>query len=299
MVRPPSERALPATLWPPQRTEGCSPCSRATFTAATTSAVLVHRRIRPGCLSTMAFHTTRAAGYSGWSGPMMVPSNRPLRSLAMRVLRLSSRPARSVVEVMSLRLRCRTDASGPASVSDRGTGLRAAGLAQTVCSIDSNCIQFRSEVNTLPAGPRNLRPLRRVGAGMTSVGFIGSGHIGGTVARLSVAAGYDVLLSNSRDPQTLAGLVQELGPLARAVTSEEAAGEGDLVVVSVPLHAYQSVPAGPLAGKLVLDTCNYYPGRDGQIAELDGGSLTSSELVQRHLAGAHVVKAFNNIFYKH
>ncbi len=134
---------------------------------------------------------------------------------------------------------------------------------------------------------------------MTSVGFIGSGHIGGTVARLSVAAGYDVVLSNSRGPQTLADLVTELGPSARAATREEAADEGDLVVVSIPLHAYQGVPAGPLAGKLVLDTCNYSPGRDGQIAELEDGSLTSSELVQRHLAGAQVVKAFNNIFYLH
>jgi predicted dinucleotide-binding enzyme len=134
---------------------------------------------------------------------------------------------------------------------------------------------------------------------MTSVGFIGSGHIGGTVARLSVAAGYDVVLSNSRGPQTLAGLVSELGPSARAATSEEAASAGDLVVVSVPLHAYLGVPAGPLAGKLVLDTCNYSPGRDGQFAELDDGSLTSSELVQRHLADAQVVKAFNNIYYLH
>ena len=134
---------------------------------------------------------------------------------------------------------------------------------------------------------------------MTSVGFIGSGRIGSTVARLSVAAGYDVVLSNSREPETLADLVKELGPMARAATSQEAADEGDLVVVSIPLHAYQDVPAGPLAGKLVLDTCNYSPARDGQIAELDSGSLTSSELVQRHLAGAHVVKAFNNIFYLH
>jgi predicted dinucleotide-binding enzyme len=134
---------------------------------------------------------------------------------------------------------------------------------------------------------------------MTSVGFIGSGRIGSTVARLSVAAGYDVVLSNSREPETLADLVKELGPMARAATSQEAADEGDLVVVSIPLHAYQAVPAGPLAGKLVLDTCNYSPARDGQIAELDSGSLTSSELVQRHLAGAHVVKAFNNIFYLH
>ncbi len=134
---------------------------------------------------------------------------------------------------------------------------------------------------------------------MTSVGFIGSGRIGSTVARLSVAAGYGVVMSNSRGPQSLTDLVSELGPMARAATSQEAADEGDLVVVTIPLRAYQSVPARPLAGKLVLDTCNYYPERDGQIAELDSGSLTSSELVQRHLAGAHVVKVFNNIFYQH
>ncbi|HUA27261.1 MAG TPA: NAD(P)-binding domain-containing protein [Streptosporangiaceae bacterium] len=134
---------------------------------------------------------------------------------------------------------------------------------------------------------------------MTTVGFIGSGMIGGTVARLSVAAGYQVVLSNSRGPDTLADLADELGPLARAASGEQAAAEGDLVVLSIPLHAYRSVPAGPLAGKPVLDTCNYYPQRDGQIAEIDSRELTSSELIQRHLAGAHVVKAFNNIFYKH
>jgi 8-hydroxy-5-deazaflavin:NADPH oxidoreductase len=134
---------------------------------------------------------------------------------------------------------------------------------------------------------------------MTTVGFIGSGKIGSTVARLSVAAGYHVVMSNSRGPQTLAGLVDEMGPLARAASGEQAADDGDLVVVTIPLRAYVSVPAGPLAGKLVLDTCNYYPQRDGQIAELDSGALTSSELIQRHLAGAHLVKAFNNIFYRH
>jgi len=134
---------------------------------------------------------------------------------------------------------------------------------------------------------------------MTTVGFIGSGMIGGTVARLSVAAGYHVVMSNSRGPDTLAGLVDQLGPLARAASGERAAAEGDLVVVTIPLRAYESVPAGPLAGQLVIDTCNYYPPRDGQIAELDSGALTSSELLQRHLAGAHLVKAFNNIYYRH
>lgn len=134
---------------------------------------------------------------------------------------------------------------------------------------------------------------------MTTVGFIGSGNIGSTVARLSVAAGYHVVLSNSRGPQTLTELAAELGSLARAGRVEEAASEGDLVVVSIPLKAYPTVPAGPLAGKTVIDTCNYYPQRDGQIADLDSGAITSSALLQRQLPDARVVKAFNNIFFKH
>ncbi len=134
---------------------------------------------------------------------------------------------------------------------------------------------------------------------MTTLGFIGSGRIGSTVARLSVAAGHQVVLSNSRGPQTLTDLAAELGPLARAATAAEAAAAGDLVVVAIPLKAYRSVPVGPLAGKTVLDANNYYPQRDGQIAELDSGSVTSSELLQRHLPQAAVVKVFNNIFFKH
>ena len=134
---------------------------------------------------------------------------------------------------------------------------------------------------------------------METIGFIGSGRIGSTVARLSVAAGYQVVLANSRGPDTLTELADELGPLARAGTGEEAAAAGDIVVVSIPLKAFQSVPAGPLTGKTVIDTCNYYPQRDGQIAELDSKLATSSELIQRHLPGSQVVKAFNNIFFKH
>lgn len=134
---------------------------------------------------------------------------------------------------------------------------------------------------------------------MTIVGFIGSGRIGGTVARLSVAAGLQVVLSNSRGPSTLQNLAEELGPLARAATGEGAAAAGDIVVVSIPFRAYPSVPAEPLVGKVVLDTCNYNPTRDGHIAALDDGLETSSELLQHHLAGAQVVKVFNNIFFRH
>jgi 8-hydroxy-5-deazaflavin:NADPH oxidoreductase len=134
---------------------------------------------------------------------------------------------------------------------------------------------------------------------MGTVGFIGSGRIGGTVARLSVAAAHRVVLSNSRGPETLKDLVDELGPLARAGTGEQAAAAGEIVVVAIPLRAYPSVPAEPLAGKIVIDADNYYPQRDGHIAELDVGSMTSSELLQRHLAASRVVKAFNNIYYRH
>jgi predicted dinucleotide-binding enzyme len=134
---------------------------------------------------------------------------------------------------------------------------------------------------------------------MTAVGLIGSGRIGGTVAKLAAAAGHPVILSNSRGPDTLRDLATEVGPLARAGTGQEAAEGGDLVVVTIPFRAFQAVPAGPLAGKVVLDTCNYYPQRDGHFPELDSGALTSSELIQRHLAESAVVKVFNNIFFKH
>ena len=134
---------------------------------------------------------------------------------------------------------------------------------------------------------------------MTTLGFIGSGHIGMTIARLAVEAGHHVVLSNSRGPETLADAVAELGPRASAATSGEAAAAGDIVVVTVPVKAFPGLPAAPLAGKTVIDTCNYGPERDGPIPELDGGSLTSSELLARYIPGALVVKAFNNIFFEH
>jgi 8-hydroxy-5-deazaflavin:NADPH oxidoreductase len=130
-----------------------------------------------------------------------------------------------------------------------------------------------------------------------TLGLIGSGNIGSTLARLAVAVGLDVVVSNSRGPETLSDLVAELGGGARAATPAEAARAGDLVVATVPLGAYQALPAAALAGKTVIDTMNYYPDRDRHIAELDAGGLASSELVQRQLPAAAVVKAFNNIDY--
>lgn len=134
---------------------------------------------------------------------------------------------------------------------------------------------------------------------MTTWGFIGSGRIGSTVARLAVAAGHDVLLSNSRGPETLQDLVAELGPHARAATADEAASAADIVVVTIPLGSYRQVPVDALADKVVVDTMNYYPQRDGAITDLDDGSTTSSELLQAYAPRARVVKGFNNIYFEH
>ena len=139
------------------------------------------------------------------------------------------------------------------------------------------------------------RTVPRVPTAMTTIGFIGSGHIGSQLARLAVARGYDVVLSNSRGPETLQGLVEELGEHARAATATEAAAAGDIVVVTTPLAAEATLPVEELAGKVVIDTNNYYPQRDGHIAELDDESTTVAERLQKVLPTSHVVKAFNHI----
>jgi predicted dinucleotide-binding enzyme len=154
--------------------------------------------------------------------------------------------------------------------------------------------------STLEPRPR-LRALPSATIGikfgrMTTIGFIGAGHIGSQVARLAVQSGYDVVLSNSRGPETLLDLVHELGPKARAATPAEAATAGDLVVVTIPLKNVHTVPVARLAGKTVIDTNNYYPERDGHIRELDEEKTTTSELLQRHLPASKVVKAFNHIY---
>ena len=131
---------------------------------------------------------------------------------------------------------------------------------------------------------------------MKTIGLIGAGHIGSQVARLAAKSGYDVVISNSRGPDTLSALVAELGPRARAATPADAAKAGDIVVVTIPLKNYRSVPVAPLVGKIVIDTNNYYPERDGHIPELDNETTTTAELLQSHLPQSKVVKAFNHIY---
>ncbi|RQO46023.1 oxidoreductase [Rhodococcus sp. KBW08] len=142
------------------------------------------------------------------------------------------------------------------------------------------------------AGNRMERSMTR------TLGLIGSGMIGSAIARLAIGAGMDVVLSNSSGPGSLDPLVAELGSRAKASTPSEAAKAGDIVVATIPLSAYKSLPAAAAAGKIVIDTMNYYPQRDGRIAELDSFASTSSELVQRHLDRSRIVKAFNNIDFR-
>jgi predicted dinucleotide-binding enzyme len=130
---------------------------------------------------------------------------------------------------------------------------------------------------------------------MTTIGIIGAGHIGSAVARKAVELGYDVVISNSRGAETLTELATELGPKARAATSAEAAEAGDFAVVTVPLKNYRDIPVEPLAGKIVIDTNNYYWERDGHIPALDNGEATTSGLLQEHLPGSKVAKGFNHI----
>ena len=127
-----------------------------------------------------------------------------------------------------------------------------------------------------------------------NIGVIGSGNIGATAARLFAAAGHQVAISNSRGPETLEDLVEEIGPGVRAATVEEAAGFGAVVMEAIPFGRYTSLPAERLAGKVFITASNYYPARDG---ELDLGGRASSELVAEHLSGARVVKAFNTIYF--
>lgn len=133
-----------------------------------------------------------------------------------------------------------------------------------------------------------------------TIGIIGTGLVGKAVARLAVAAGYNVVISNSRGPDSLLELVESLGPLARAGSVEDAIAAGDIVTLSIPIASFEKLPGNTFAGKVVLDQTNYYPGLgDFRREDLDNGELTSSELIARHLKGAKVIKGLHNLSWIH
>jgi predicted dinucleotide-binding enzyme len=131
------------------------------------------------------------------------------------------------------------------------------------------------------------------------IGIIGAGNIGANAAKLFVEAGHDVAIANSRGAETLTDLVAELGERAQAVSAEEAAKFGEIVFVSIPFGKYKELPADALSGKIVIDSNNYYPDRDGNFPELDEDKTSSSEMLAAHLAGARIVKGFNTIWFEH
>jgi len=130
---------------------------------------------------------------------------------------------------------------------------------------------------------------------MTTIGIIGSGHVGSNLAKAAIVHGYEVVLSNSQGPDSLADLVSELGSRASAATPAEAAAAGDFAIVAIPLTTIDQVPVEPLAGKVVIATINYFPQRLGHVREIDDGTTTAPGLLQAHLPESRVVRAFSMI----
>ena len=130
---------------------------------------------------------------------------------------------------------------------------------------------------------------------MTTIGIIGAGEVGSHIARAAIANSYDIVIANSRGPETLKGLVKERGPSANAATAKEAAKAGDFVVVAVPLKMKNDMPARELAGKVVIDTNNYMAWRDGHFPIVDSYEKSEHELRQEQLPESKVVKAFTHI----
>jgi predicted dinucleotide-binding enzyme len=131
------------------------------------------------------------------------------------------------------------------------------------------------------------------------IGVIGAGNIGANAARLFAMAEHEVMIANSRGPETLQQLVSEIGNSAQVGTIVDAAAFGDVIFISIPFGRYKELPAEAFDGKIVIDSNNYYPDRDGHYPQLDENKTTSSEMLAAHLNGAKIVKAFNTIWFEH
>lgn len=129
------------------------------------------------------------------------------------------------------------------------------------------------------------------------IGILGAGRIGAVTAKLFIEAGHEIAISNSRGPESLRELIAGLGPRAHAMTIADAARFGEVVLLAIPWHRTDALPAPEiLRDKIVIDAMNpYHP--EGGFFEL--GDSTSSEEILKHLRGARLVKAFNTIYYEH
>jgi 8-hydroxy-5-deazaflavin:NADPH oxidoreductase len=134
---------------------------------------------------------------------------------------------------------------------------------------------------------------------MTTIGIIGAGEVGTAIAKAAIRLGYEVVIANSRGPETLKGLVDQLGPSARAGTAAQAAAAGDFAVIAVPLKLVNNMPVEELGGKIVIDTNNYMIWRDGKYPQIDSGEKTIYELRQEQLPTSKIVQAFSHIQAPH
>lgn len=130
---------------------------------------------------------------------------------------------------------------------------------------------------------------------VSTIGILGAGQAGSTLARAVLDAGYQVVIANSRAPVTLADLADSLGPGARAAWAADAAAAADVAVLMFPYAPGHRLPVAELAGKVVIDNNNYMPRRDGHLPAVDAGVTTEHELRQAQLPGARLVKALSHI----
>ena len=130
---------------------------------------------------------------------------------------------------------------------------------------------------------------------METIGIIGAGEVGSQIARAALLNGYKVVIANSRDPESLTELIKDLGPGASAATAKDAALAGDFIVIAVPLKLKNNMPTEELAGKIVIDTNNYMPWRDGHFPLINSGEKTVHELRQEQLPDSKIANAFNHI----
>lgn len=131
---------------------------------------------------------------------------------------------------------------------------------------------------------------------MKNIGILGAGFMGQAFARLFMQAGYEVMLSNSRSKNSLFSVASSIG--CHIGNQTEAIEFGDIVLIAIPFVNYTDLPVTLLKDKLIIDTMNYYPDRDGHFTELDHYQTTTSEMLVKHLGNSKVVKAFNAILAK-
>jgi predicted dinucleotide-binding enzyme len=129
------------------------------------------------------------------------------------------------------------------------------------------------------------------------IAVLGAGKSGSAIARVAVEAGYDVSIAASGSPDAIALIARIMVPGAEPRWAADAVRDADLVVLAVPMHRFHGLDPDLLAGKIVVDVMNYWPEVDGVLPEFEAAGLSSSEIVQRRLSSATVVKTLNHVGY--